>query len=191
MKRNINLAYSLPKQSTVKLPPDLILRILAAYLAILIIVYGMEWSLGCHKDNVLTKVTSEKELATKQWAMVAANDAVTEKVDERAKFWEQLLEAKGQHYSDFLRDLALQVPYGVWLDNIEIAKRGALIKLSGKTYNSPLTMVLVQNLNSASAFAGKQFKVFNLTVEPLPKNTNATTTNRKLASFIVSTEAGS
>jgi hypothetical protein len=79
--------------------------------------------------------------------------------------------------------LALEVPQGVWLDAIEIGSNGGFIKLAGKTFNSPLAMVLLQNLRSASAFADKQFKIFDLSVA-VPKDSPG----QKLANFTVQTE---
>jgi len=186
MKYNINLLSSLPKRVTVKLPSSFIIRVLAGYLGILFIIWGGTVAADIYQNTQLSTVSHSVDLAAKRWAASESSHIIAEGMDAKAKLLATLLEKKAKNGSIYLRDLALQVPAGVWLDNIEIGNGGESIKLSGKTFNSPLAMTMLQNLNAAPAFKGKKFKVFTLTVVP-PAKTDSTS-NQKLASFVVSTE---
>lgn len=186
MKYNINLLSSLPRKVTLKLSSLLIIRILAGYLGILFIIWGGTLAADIYQNTLLDKVSHSVDLAAKEWAAAESTHIIAEGMDAKARLLAELLEKKSKSGSIYLQDLALQVPAGVWLDNIEIGSGGESIKLSGKTFNSPLAMTMLQNLNAAPAFKDKKFKVFNLTLVP-PTKTDSTT-GQNLASFVVSTE---
>ena len=143
----------------------------------------MAWSLEWYQKTALNQVTAKQDSASKQWAELQTKYAMQEKIDEHTKYWAVLLKAKRQRYSRYLRDLALQVPQGVWLEKIEVGRGGNFIKLGGKTFNPPMAMILLQNLITAPAFMGKKFKIFDLSVVPSKSNAN-----QKLASLTVQTE---
>lgn len=71
-----------------------------------------------------------------------------------------------QGFSRYLEGIAQRCPHGLWLTGISIAEGGARLTLTGSALRPELVPRFLQELSMEEAFAGKEFKVFQLKRDP-------------------------
>ncbi|MFQ5469371.1 MAG: PilN domain-containing protein [Gammaproteobacteria bacterium] len=113
-------------------------------------------------DLLLSQIPSDLNEEALKKELETLNEQIESKADIVALLSSDKIGNK-DGFSPFLEGLAAQIGTGIWLTNISVSEGGTGLSLIGTATAPELVPIYIQNLAAEPAFAGTEFKIFQLT----------------------------
>lgn len=179
VKQEVNLLDQGFRPKVVPLSAQLLITVTAAVILVLMVFYVIAKSQIPRLQEQMAQL--DKEYTTQQNRLdqlsarlgqeqdTARLDSEIEKLSKEKKTKSDvvnLLSGKSlgntTGFSSYIEGLARQIESGLWLRRITISNGGSDLSITGSTLDPRLVPVYLQRLSKESAFAGTEFKTFEM-----------------------------
>ncbi|KTD19881.1 PilN domain-containing protein [Legionella londiniensis] len=167
-------------------------------LALLLVLISISLTMGVYQFQAaqrLDEITAQREIAEKNfqkmakaYPLLATERPLVERVTElQAKLqakreqFKELTHATLRHpFSQYLSNLSIAVPEGLWLSTIKIDQNEKNLSLGGYSLQPVLVSIFLQNLKEAAAFKAIEFDLFYVKKVPGKNYIEFEIANKKL-----------